>query len=76
MTGYNSNLGNLSFEKNKDRKRPKDQTKYIGYKNGLGINKVLADKNSWTFGDIIQRTEDLSKKLFHYLLSQNKLWTN
>lgn len=63
MTGYNSNLSNLSFEKKRDRKSPKDQTKYIGYKNGLGINKVLADKNSWTVEDIIQRTDDLSKEV-------------
>lgn len=63
MTGYNSNLSNLSFEKKRDRKSPKDQTKYIGYKNGLGINKVLADKDTWTVEDIIQRTNDLSKEV-------------
>lgn len=59
MTGYNSNLSNLPFEKKRDRVAQKDPNKYIGYKNGLGINHVLAEKDSWTVEDIKKRTEDL-----------------
>lgn len=57
MTGYNSNLSNLSYEKKRDRKSKNNPSKYIGYKNGLEINKTLAEKDKWTIDDIKQRTD-------------------
>ena len=57
ISGYNSALGNYSFEQKRDRLN-KDK-KYIGYKNGLEINKELAQKDKWTIEDIRTRTEKL-----------------
>lgn len=55
MTGYNSDLGNFSFEKKRDRKN-KAGDKFIGYKNGLEINAELAEKENWSVSDIKDRT--------------------
>lgn len=55
ITGYNTELSNYSFEKKRDRMN-KDKSKYIGYKNGLDINKELAGKEIWTIDDITNRT--------------------
>ena len=56
ITGYNSALGNYSFEQKRDRVK---DNKFIGYKNGLEINHELAQKEKWTVDDIIERTERL-----------------
>lgn len=60
LTGYNSQLSNMSFEKKRDRKD--NSSKYIGYKNGLALNKVLADKQEWTKDDIEARTDVIVMK--------------
>ena len=57
VTGYNSTLGNLSFVEKRDRLNA--QKLYVGYKNGLEINKELAEKDAWTVQDIIDRTDEL-----------------
>ena len=62
ITGYNSTLGNKSFEEKRDRKS-KDGQRFIGYKNGLDINKEIAEKDSWTIDDIKNRTTALVNKL-------------
>lgn len=61
ITGYNSNLSNLPFIEKRDRTN-KDK-RYVGYKNGLEINKELAQKDSWTVKDIEDRTETLVNQL-------------
>lgn len=61
LTGYNSNLGNLSFTEKKDRKN-KDG-KYIGYRNGLEINKEIANKSQWKIDDIKERTNNIVNEL-------------
>lgn len=61
ISGYNSALGNYSFEQKRDRLN-KDKN-YIGYKNGLEINKELAQKDKWTIEDIKTRTEKLVKEV-------------
>lgn len=61
ITGYNSSLGNLSFIEKRDRMNK--ERHYVGYKNKLGINKELAEKDSWTVTDIENRTETLVKQL-------------
>lgn len=58
VTGYNSALSNMSFEKKRDRK-DKTGENYIGYKNGLEINESIAQKDKWTIDDIKNRTESL-----------------
>lgn len=62
ITGYNSTLGNKSFEEKRDRKS-KDGQRFIGYKNGLEINKEIAQKQQWTIDDIQKRTDDLVAEL-------------
>jgi len=57
LTGYNSNLSNLSFEKKRDRKDKRGNA--IGYKNGLFLNDDLKTKDRWTREDIIARTKKL-----------------
>lgn len=61
ITGYNSTLSNLSFVEKRDRLNA--QKLFVGYKNGLEINKELAEKESWTITDIIERTDELVSQL-------------
>lgn len=61
ITGYNSNLSNLSFEKKKERKSR--DGKKIGYRNGLFLNKGLAKTNSWTVEKIQTRTNKIVEML-------------
>lgn len=61
VTGYNSTLSNLSFEEKRDRVN--SQKLYVGYKNGLEINKHLAEKDTWTVKDITERTNTLVEEL-------------
>lgn len=61
MTGYNSTLSNLSYEKKRDRQDK--EGRYVGYRNGLSINNKLAEKNSWTVEDIQNRTDELVGKM-------------
>lgn len=62
LTGYNTELSNYSFEKKRDRTSQKTG-KYIGYKNGLEINRMLAEKDSWTVEDIQNRTSELVNEI-------------
>jgi hypothetical protein len=58
ITAYNSTLGNKSFAEKRDRTDVKGR--FIGYKNGLALNKWLATKESWTVADIETRTRELA----------------
>lgn len=51
----------MSFERKRDRKN--EDGNCIGYKNGLGINAEIAQKDSWIIQDITDRTEKLVKAL-------------
>ena len=62
ITGYNSTLGNKSFQEKRDR-QSKDGKRYIGYKNGLEINNDIAKLNEWTVADIKHRSECLIQQL-------------
>lgn len=57
LTGYNSTLGNLSFEEKKSRKDKSGNS--VGYLNGLNINVGIADHDAWTVEDIATRTDDM-----------------
>ena len=57
ISGFNSVLGNKSFEEKRDRKDRNG--KYVGYKNGLFLNRQLAAKDTWTVHDIEERTRSL-----------------
>lgn len=57
ITGYNSNLSNLSFQKKKERKNNAGIN--IGYRNGLRLNDDIVTKDKWTANDIIKRSKKL-----------------
>jgi len=59
ISGYNSSLGNKSFEEKKERKK---DNKYIGYRNGLYLNTDIVDKEVWTIDLIKARTKKLSEE--------------
>lgn len=61
ITGYNSTLSNLSFVEKRDRVN--GQKLFVGYKNGLEINKEISEKDSWTVQDIKDRTDKLVAEL-------------
>lgn len=58
ITGYNSNLSNLSFSQKRDRKS-KDKTKDIGYRNGLFLNEDVVSEDIWTIKNIKNRTDKI-----------------
>ncbi len=62
ITGYNSTLGNKSFIEKRDR-QSKEGKRFIGYKNGLEINKEIAQLDTWTVDDIKKRSETMIEKL-------------
>jgi len=59
ITGYNQNLSNFSFEKKKERTN--SDGKYIGYRNGLELNKDVVNQDSWKIENIKSRTDYLVK---------------
>ena len=65
LTGYNSQLSNMSLDKKQNRKDKED--KFIGFKNGLTINESVKDISTWKQEDIEKRTAyivDEALKLF------------
>ena len=66
ITGFNSDLSNMSFIKKRDRVNEKNN--YIGYKNGLSINKDLESKESWTVEDIERRTDKMVSICFELFI--------
>ena len=61
LSGYNSQLGTMSFEKKRDR--TDRQGKTVDYKNGLALNKSLAESDKWTEAVIIERTASMVDKI-------------
>lgn len=61
ITGYNSTLGNKSFQEKKERR---DSNKVpIGYLNGLNLNAEVCNKDKWTVEEIQARTDKLVKQI-------------
>ncbi|HRW99341.1 MAG TPA: DUF262 domain-containing HNH endonuclease family protein [Cyclobacteriaceae bacterium] len=60
ISGFNSMLSNKSFLEKRDRKDSDGH--YVGYKNGLIINKDLATNRSWSIAQIDERTQKLVKE--------------
>lgn len=61
ISGFNSSLSNKSFVEKRDLTNKKGH--FVGYKNGLEINKPLSQKDSWTIEDIMSRTSNLVNEL-------------
>jgi hypothetical protein len=60
LTGYNSQLSNMSLDKKQNRKS--SDGKFIGFKNGLTINESIHDTPSWRAENIKDRTDLLVEK--------------
>lgn len=59
ITGYNSSLGNKSFDEKKTRVDSKGN--HIGYLNGLKLNEDVVSESEWTAAHIEKRTHKLSE---------------
>lgn len=60
ITGFNSTLGNKSFEEKRDRRDRKGRS--MGYKNGLYLNEDLKKYDKWTVDHIEKRTKHLANE--------------
>jgi len=60
ISGFNSTLGNRSFEEKRDRK-DKDGH-FVGYRNGLKLNEDLVICQTWDVSKIESRTRELVKQ--------------
>ncbi|OPY81319.1 MAG: hypothetical protein A4E70_01337 [Syntrophus sp. PtaU1.Bin005] len=61
ISGFNSALGNKSFEDKRDRMDR--QGRAVGYKNGLKLNEYLASAAGWSVDQIDSRTEKLVQQV-------------
>lgn len=57
ISGFNSTLGNKSFEEKRDR--VDRQGRSVGYRNGMELNKDLANAKEWSIAQIDARTTKL-----------------
>jgi uncharacterized protein with ParB-like and HNH nuclease domain len=64
LTGYNSKLSNMSFEKKRDRVNKEGVS--VGYKNGLFLNDTIKDLPEWTAEKIKERSADLIEQIVKY----------
>ena len=63
ITGYNSALGNKSFEEKRDRKDKSGNP--VGYRNGISLNDYIVKQKIWGAEQILERTEILAGKVFN-----------
>ncbi len=61
ISGFNSALGNKSFEDKRDR--VDRQGRAVGYKNGLKLNEDLAASAGWSVDQIDSRTDKLVQQV-------------
>ncbi len=61
ITGYNSTLGSKSFEEKKNSRNANGS--FIGFRNGLHLNRDVCDKDAWTVDMIRERTERMAKEV-------------
>jgi hypothetical protein len=61
ISGFNSALGNKSFEDKRDR--VDRQGRAVGYKNGLKLNEDLATAEGWSVDQIDSRTDKLVQQV-------------
>lgn len=57
ISGYNSHLGNKSFDEKRDRRDGKGR--FIGYRNGLSLNEDIVNEPAWGAEQIRKRTDRL-----------------
>jgi uncharacterized protein with ParB-like and HNH nuclease domain len=59
ISGYNSKLGNKSFQEKRDRTN--EAGNFVGYKNNLNLNSDLKSATEWEETSILARTDLMSK---------------
>jgi hypothetical protein len=62
LSGFNSALGNKSFDEKKNRQDKSG--KPVGYNNGLNLNQWVFEQETWTETQIMARTEGLATQAF------------
>ena len=62
LSGFNSTLGNKSFDEKKNRQDKSG--KPVGFNNGLNLNQWVFEQNTWGQDQIMTRTEELATKAF------------
>ncbi len=60
LSGYNSALGNMGFIDKRDKQNRNHD--YVGYRNGLWLNRNLAQADHWSIEDIDKRTAELTEE--------------
>lgn len=60
MTGYNSELGNYSFD---TKKNLISNGVKVGYNNGLHLNEYIFSQDKWDVQNIVDRTKDLVESI-------------
>lgn len=70
LSGYNGSLSNKSFTDKRDLKDSNQN--YVGYKNGLYLNKELAMLEDWSVEKIDTRTQALVNKILEMYPLSNK----
>jgi hypothetical protein len=58
ISGFNSTLGNKSFEEKRDRVDKAEN--FVGYRNGLKLNEDLVNCQTWDISKIESRTQKLA----------------
>ena len=61
ISGFNSALGNKSFEDKRDR--TDREGRHVGYRNGLVLNAELASTDGWNAEQIEARTQALAEQV-------------
>jgi hypothetical protein len=61
LSGYNANLGKMDFQRKRDRKNERGD--FIGYRNGLYLNRELAARDDWNERAIGDRTKALCEEV-------------
>jgi hypothetical protein len=61
LSGYNPALGKMDFLRKRDRKNSAGD--FIGYRNGLYLNRELADREEWNENAINDRTAALVREV-------------
>ena len=61
LSGYNANLGKMEFQRKRDRKNERGD--FIGYRNGLYLNRELTIRDDWNKQAISDRTKTLCEEV-------------
>jgi hypothetical protein len=61
LSGYNANLGKMEFQRKRDRRSERGD--FLGYRNGLYLNRELASRDDWNEAAISDRTKTIAEEV-------------